>query len=80
MHTLNNTKESWLSYLALVKRKLEEDLNIKLEINRGVMRVLVEHTKYKCPCRVVFYCPCPYLVYDLKTNGKCKCGLFRVRK
>jgi len=72
--------DSWLNYIESVKEKIEKDFNIKLEVNKKVMKVIVEHTKYKCPCRPVFYCPCPYLVYELKTIGRCKCGLFRVRK
>jgi len=79
MHTFN-AKESWLSYLALVKKYIENNLGVKLEINKGVLKVIVEHTRGKCPCRPVFYCPCPYLVHELKTMGRCKCGLFRVGK
>ena len=58
-------------------------LNDGLSLDR-LFNLKATYNKFICPCQVVsdsnvhsaIPCPCPTALDDIKTNGRCNCGVF----
>jgi len=80
----NNLKKYYLEHA----KKLEAILGKPVEVDEDVIIEVVHRVeafgKPYCPCRVErdekTICPCFYHVDELKHYGRCRCGLFRIKK
>ena len=67
---------------------LSRILGLNVEVNPKVLKLVInsfyKYRKPYCPCRLrkttENICPCIYHVEEILNNGRCKCGLFYVRK
>ena len=67
---------------------LSRILGLNVEVNPKVLKLVInsfyKYGKPYCPCRLrkttENICPCIYHVEEILNNGRCKCGLFYVRK